>query len=155
MHEGDPGIVRAGARCFINQPHPFGLEGGEALLEVGDLIGDVVHAGAPHPPIEGGVVTPTFQTANYFMADESAGDEVRYIRLSNSPTHLSLHARLDEPESGTLSLAAGTPDVLALLAALQGAGDARAGARLLGRIEARSEERRGGKECRSRWSPYH
>ena len=26
---------------------------------------------------------------------------------------------------------------------------------LVGKIEARSEERRVGKECRSRWSPYH
>src|ERR1022692_5098267 len=26
---------------------------------------------------------------------------------------------------------------------------------LIGRIEFRSEERRVGKECRSRWSPYH
>ena len=25
----------------------------------------------------------------------------------------------------------------------------------LDRIKVRSEERRGGKECRSRWSPYH
>ena len=27
--------------------------------------------------------------------------------------------------------------------------------RSIGSILARSEERRGGKECRSRWSPYH
>ena len=26
---------------------------------------------------------------------------------------------------------------------------------LIGSIESRSEERRVGKECRSRWSPYH
>ena len=28
-------------------------------------------------------------------------------------------------------------------------------AEMRGRIEERSEERRVGKECRSRWSPYH
>src|SRR3989440_1719729 len=28
-------------------------------------------------------------------------------------------------------------------------------ARLVGPVESRSEERRVGKECRSRWSPYH
>ena len=27
--------------------------------------------------------------------------------------------------------------------------------RSLGRVDKRSEERRVGKECRSRWSPYH
>src|SRR5256885_9919715 len=42
-------------------------------------------------------------------------------------------------------------------AALRGGGrrDARHPARLLRALEARSEERRVGKECRSRWSPYH
>ncbi len=28
-------------------------------------------------------------------------------------------------------------------------------AKIFGPIKDRSEERRGGKECRSRWSPYH
>ena len=27
--------------------------------------------------------------------------------------------------------------------------------RLVGKVRSRSEERRVGKECRSRWSPYH
>ena len=61
---------------------------------------DVVHAGSPHPRIEGAVVTPLFQSANYLMADESAYEAVRYIRLSNSPSHLTLHARLAAIESG-------------------------------------------------------
>ena len=30
-----------------------------------------------------------------------------------------------------------------------------AGGRILGAVKMRSEERRVGKECRSRWSPYH
>ncbi len=65
---------------------------------------NVVHAGAPRPNIEGAVVTPLFQSANYLMGDEVAYDEVRYIRLSNSPSHLTLQARLAVIESGEAAL---------------------------------------------------
>ena len=55
---------------------------------------NVVHAGRPAPNIEGAVVTPIFQSANYLMGKESAYGDVRYVRLSNSPNHHVLHARL-------------------------------------------------------------
>ena len=55
---------------------------------------NVVHAGSPRPKIAGAVVSPIFQSANFLMADEGAYDEVRYLRLSNSPSHLTLQARL-------------------------------------------------------------
>jgi cystathionine beta-lyase/cystathionine gamma-synthase len=61
---------------------------------------NAVHAGAPEPPIEGAVITPVFQSANYLMGDESSYDEVRYIRLNNSPNHRLLQARLAVLESG-------------------------------------------------------
>ena len=66
---------------------------------------DVVHAGSPLPHIEGAVVTPVFQSANYLMADETAYGEVRYARLSNSPSHHALHARLAAIEGGEAALA--------------------------------------------------
>ncbi len=65
---------------------------------------NLVHAGAPRPQIDGAVVTPVFQTANYLMADESSYDAVRYIRLHNSPNHYTLHARLAAIESGETAL---------------------------------------------------
>ena len=65
---------------------------------------NVVHAGAPDPHVEGAVVTPIFQSANYLMAEESAYDAVRYIRLHNSPNHHTLHARLATIESGEAAL---------------------------------------------------
>ncbi|MEE8137252.1 MAG: PLP-dependent aspartate aminotransferase family protein, partial [Thermoanaerobaculia bacterium] len=65
---------------------------------------NVVHAGSPRPNIEGAVVTPVFQSANYLMADETAYDEVRYIRLSNSPNHYALQARLATIESAEAAL---------------------------------------------------
>ena len=36
-----------------------------------------------------------------------------------------------------------------------GAGKSLTGLAIMGLLEPRSEERRVGKECRSRWSPYH
>jgi cystathionine beta-lyase/cystathionine gamma-synthase len=65
---------------------------------------NVVHAGSPTPRIEGAVVSPVFQSANYLMAGESAYDEVRYLRLSNSPSHLTLQARLAVVEAGEAAL---------------------------------------------------
>ena len=86
---------------------------------------DVVHAGSPHPRIEGAVVTPLFQSANYLMADESTYGAVRYIRLSNSPNHLSLHARLAAIESGEAAMvtASGMAAISAAILAFVGSGE--------------------------------
>jgi len=89
------------------------------------LATNVVHAGAPHPHIEGAVVSPIFQSANYLMADEAAYDEVRYLRLSNSPSHLSLQARLSVIESGEAALvtASGMAAITAAILAHARTGD--------------------------------
>ena len=91
----------------------------------GSLDTNVVHAGSPKPHIEGAVVSPIFQSANYLMADESAYDEVRYIRLSNSPSHLTLQARLAVIEAGEAALvtASGMAAISSSLLAHLGAGD--------------------------------
>ena len=86
---------------------------------------NVVHAGAPHPRLEGAVVTPVFQSANYEMADEAAYEEVRYLRLSNSPGHLTLHARLAAIEAGEAALvtASGMAAISAAILAFVGSGE--------------------------------
>ena len=73
---------------------------------VGALGSNVVHAGAPRPQIEGAVVTPVFQSANYLMDDEDRYDAVRYIRLSNSPNHYTLQTRLAVCEGAERALVA-------------------------------------------------
>ncbi len=70
----------------------------------GTLDTNVVHAGSPRPHVAGAVVTPVFQSANYLMADEATYDAVRYIRLSNSPNHFALQARLAALESAEVAL---------------------------------------------------
>ncbi len=86
---------------------------------------NLVHAGAPRPNIGGAVVTPIFQSANYLMADEGAYDEVRYIRLSNSPNHFALQARLAAAEGGEAALvtASGMAAISTSILAFAGAGD--------------------------------
>ncbi len=86
---------------------------------------NLVHAGAPRPNIGGAVVTPIFQSANYLMADEGAYDEVRYIRLSNSPNHFTLQARLAAAEEGESALvtASGMAAITTSILAFVGAGE--------------------------------
>jgi len=55
---------------------------------------NLLHAGRARPAIEGAVITPVFQSANYLMGQEAEYGQVRYIRLNNSPNHYTLHARL-------------------------------------------------------------
>jgi cystathionine beta-lyase/cystathionine gamma-synthase len=65
---------------------------------------NLVHAGRPAPNVEGAVVTPIFQSANYLMGQETDYGSVRYIRLNNSPNHQTLHARLAAIESTEAAL---------------------------------------------------
>jgi cystathionine beta-lyase/cystathionine gamma-synthase len=65
---------------------------------------NVVHAGRPTPNVEGAVVTPIFQSANYLIGRESTYGDVRYARLSNSPNHHVLHSRLAVLESTEAAL---------------------------------------------------
>ena len=65
---------------------------------------NLLHAGRPLPQIEGAVVTPVFQTANYLMGEEAEYGQVRYIRLNNSPNHNTLHARLAAVEGTEAAL---------------------------------------------------
>ncbi len=54
----------------------------------------LVHAGDPTERVEGAVVLPIFQSATYASGDESLYDEIRYLRLNNSPNHRALHRKL-------------------------------------------------------------
>ena len=54
----------------------------------------VIHSGEPRPRIAGAVVMPVFQSATYQYAGEKSYDDVRYIRLNNTPNHLALADKL-------------------------------------------------------------
>ena len=88
------------------------------------LASNVVHAGAPEP-IEGAVVTPIFQSANYRMRGETRYEDLRYIRLHNSPNHEVLQRRLAVLEGGEAALvtASGMAAISAALLSFAKSGD--------------------------------
>jgi cystathionine beta-lyase/cystathionine gamma-synthase len=54
----------------------------------------VIHAGEPEPLIGGAVTMPIFQSATFEYGGESRYDDIRYLRLNNTPNHLALHRKL-------------------------------------------------------------
>src|SRR5579872_1238753 len=85
----------------------------------------LVHAGTPEPRILGAVSLPIFQSANYEYAGEGSYDEIRYVRLNNSPNHLSLHRTLSVLEHAPAALvaASGMAAISTTLLSVLSAGD--------------------------------
>ncbi len=85
----------------------------------------LIHAGEPDPKIEGAVVLPIFQSSTYLFGGESRYEDLRYIRLNNSPNHRALHDKLANLEGGEAALAAssGMAAISTALLSLVGSGD--------------------------------
>ncbi len=83
-----------------------------------------IHEGALSPRPLGAISTPVFQTANFEYHGESYHD-VGYLRLSNSPNHKVLHARIASLEDAedTLVTGSGMAAISGALFAFLGAGD--------------------------------
>jgi len=64
----------------------------------------LVHAGEPHPRIEGAVATPVFQSATFEPRGERSYFDLPYIRLNNTPNHHVLHAKLAALEGAEAAL---------------------------------------------------
>ncbi len=54
----------------------------------------LVHAGEPEPRIEGAVSMPIFQSSTYEYSGEGQYDDIRYIRLNNTPNHKAIQKKL-------------------------------------------------------------
>lgn len=55
---------------------------------------NLIHAGERTPRIEGAVNLPIFQSSTYEYSGDDSGQDLRYIRLNNTPNHLALHRKL-------------------------------------------------------------
>ena len=64
----------------------------------------LIHAGEPNPRIAGAVVMPIFQSAMFEYAGEKTYDEIRYIRLNNTPNHQVLAEKLAALENAEAAL---------------------------------------------------
>jgi cystathionine beta-lyase/cystathionine gamma-synthase len=64
----------------------------------------LVHAGEPSPRYGGAVAMPVFQSSTFEYGGQGRYDDVRYLRLSNSPNHDVLHRKLAAIEGGEAAL---------------------------------------------------
>ncbi len=67
-----------------------------------------VHDGEIEPRIDGAVVLPIFQTAMYETGVDSNFEDVRYIRMNNTPNHRALNAKLAALEGAEDALVTGS-----------------------------------------------
>jgi cystathionine beta-lyase/cystathionine gamma-synthase len=67
---------------------------------------ELVHAGEARPRFGRAVVMPVFQSATFAMAGDADYHDIRYARLSNTPNHDVLHAKLAVLEGGDAGLVA-------------------------------------------------
>ena len=85
----------------------------------------VVHDGEKRPLVEGAVTLPIFQSSTFEYAGEGSYDNIRYIRLNNTPNHLVLGekiASLEKAEAGMV-LASGMAAISTTLMTVLSPGD--------------------------------
>ena len=81
-----------------------------------------VHAGEPRPPILGAVAMPIFQSSTFVSDDDRAYHDIRYMRLSNTPSHEAVGAKiaaLEGTESALVTASGMAAITSALLAHLE------------------------------------
>jgi cystathionine beta-lyase/cystathionine gamma-synthase len=83
----------------------------------------LIHAGEPR--IEGAVIMPIFQTANFEARGEDFYQDIKYTRLNNCPNHLALHDKLCAIENAEAALvtSSGMAAVSSVFFGLLSAGD--------------------------------
>ena len=64
----------------------------------------LIHSGDPRPGIEGAVVHPIFQSATFESVEGAGYDDVRYIRVNNTPSQSILGHKLAVLESAEAAL---------------------------------------------------
>ena len=85
----------------------------------------LIHAGEPETRVRGAVVLPIFQSSTYASESGAGYHDLRYLRLSNSPNHEVLHAKLAALEGGEAAVvtASGMAAISTALLALLRSGD--------------------------------
>src|SRR3954465_591736 len=65
----------------------------------------LVHAGEPRPRNGGAVAMPIYQSSTFEETEGRGYHDIRYARLSNTPSHDSLHGKLAALEGAEAALA--------------------------------------------------
>lgn len=64
----------------------------------------LIHSGEPKPLINGAVSMPIFQSSTFEYSGQSSYDDLKYIRLNNTPNHIALHQKLAALENAESAL---------------------------------------------------
>ena len=85
----------------------------------------LIHAGEPKPRILGAVSMPIFQSAMFEYSGEKRYEDLKYIRLNNTPNHEALHRKLAALENGESAIvtASGMAAISTTLLTLLSSGD--------------------------------
>ncbi|MBI3650882.1 MAG: PLP-dependent transferase [Acidobacteria bacterium] len=85
----------------------------------------LIHAGEPHPRINGAVALPIFQSATFEYSGEASYHDIKYIRLNNTPNHVALHEKLAALENAAAAVvtASGMAAISTALFTVLSAGD--------------------------------
>lgn len=73
-----------------------------------DIRTELVHAGELEEAPAGAVVLPVFQSATFASGEEESYDDIRYIRLNNTPNHRVLHDKLAAVVGGEAAVVTGS-----------------------------------------------
>lgn len=85
----------------------------------------VIHAGEPSPRIGGAITMPIFQSSTFESSQEASYHAIPYLRLSNTPNHVALNAKLADLEQAedALVTASGMAAITTALLSVLKAGD--------------------------------
>jgi len=85
----------------------------------------LIHAGEPETRPHGAVSLPIFQSSTFEYAGQSSYDDLKYIRMNNTPNHVALHDKLAALENAEAALvtSSGMAAIATTLMALFSPGD--------------------------------
>src|SRR2546429_4839556 len=85
----------------------------------------LIHAGEPRPRDGGAVAMPIYQSSTFEETEARGYHDIRYARLSNTPSHEALHSKLAalEEAEAALATASGMAAISASLLSVLRAGD--------------------------------
>ena len=85
------------------------MRGGREMGKINRAIDTkLIHAGEPHPLIQGAVSMPIFQSSTFEYTGQDSYHDLRYIRLNNTPNHVALHDKLAALENGEAAVVTGS-----------------------------------------------
>lgn len=85
----------------------------------------LIHAGEPDPLINGAVSMPVFQSSTFEYTGATSYNDLKYIRLNNTPNHIALHQKLAALENAEAALvtASGMAAISTTLLSILSSGD--------------------------------